>query len=362
MTSSSSSSPAPRTTTSPGSAAASRSTWAGRSSSRPAWPGSASASVPRTPLRASATSTACSARPTSSCTRSSAAGRPGAPRASAPARAGGPAMTPAPGAGRPGVVPPSGVAVPVLPQRAGHPALGLRAVLHPRRPARRRRARRRPSSRRARSWPTTCRSGPLRRRPTRDDDPSRPDVPATPEARPFPRPRRSTEPPVLLVEEPGRSRGARPSRPTPRSSSPTATPGTALFRQRDAAPRGGRSTAASRCPTTARTTRDRSCCTRRRHQRRARPLPRPLDPHGQCRDRRRSAAVAASRPSESVFSGTLAAFASEHSGYATGRFTWNPSDDAGDARASASGLSVQDVPAASGKSASFGFTWRTEDA
>jgi hypothetical protein len=65
--------------------------------------------------------------------------------------------------------------------------------------------------------------------------------------------------------------------------------------------------------------------------------------------------------SESVYSGTLAGFASAHTSYASGRFTWNPSDEQ-ERRSFRFRLTVQDVPAAAGKSASFGFTWRTEAA
>ena len=64
---------------------------------------------------------------------------------------------------------------------------------------------------------------------------------------------------------------------------------------------------------------------------------------------------------ESIYSGTLDAFASAHSSYATGRFTWNPSGDH-ETRTFRFRVTVQDVPAAAGKSASFGFTWRTEAA
>jgi hypothetical protein len=63
--------------------------------------------------------------------------------------------------------------------------------------------------------------------------------------------------------------------------------------------------------------------------------------------------------SATVFTGTLAGFASAHSSYATGRSTWNPST-AREVRSFRFRLTVQDVPAAAGKSASFGFTWRTE--
>jgi hypothetical protein len=63
--------------------------------------------------------------------------------------------------------------------------------------------------------------------------------------------------------------------------------------------------------------------------------------------------------SQSIYTGTLAGFASAHSNYATGRSTWNPSD-AQETRSFRFRLTVQDVPAAAGKSATFGFTWRTE--
>jgi len=65
--------------------------------------------------------------------------------------------------------------------------------------------------------------------------------------------------------------------------------------------------------------------------------------------------------SESVYAGTLADFGAAHSSYATGQFTWNPSD-AQETRSFRFRLTVQDVPAAAGKSANFGFTWRTEAA
>ena len=63
--------------------------------------------------------------------------------------------------------------------------------------------------------------------------------------------------------------------------------------------------------------------------------------------------------SESVYAGTLADFAAAHSSYATGRFTWNPTHGE-ETRSFRFRLTVQDVPAAAGRSASFGFTWRTE--
>ncbi len=64
---------------------------------------------------------------------------------------------------------------------------------------------------------------------------------------------------------------------------------------------------------------------------------------------------------QSIYAGTLADFASAHSNYATGRFTWNPSDTQ-ETRSFRFSVTVQDVPAAAGKSATFGFTWRTEAA
>ncbi|MDP9460938.1 MAG: hypothetical protein M3Q22_12070 [Actinomycetota bacterium] len=65
--------------------------------------------------------------------------------------------------------------------------------------------------------------------------------------------------------------------------------------------------------------------------------------------------------SDTLFEGTLADFAATHSSYATGRTTWLPSA-AEEARAFRFRVAVQDVPAAAGLSASFGFTWRTEAA
>jgi hypothetical protein len=64
---------------------------------------------------------------------------------------------------------------------------------------------------------------------------------------------------------------------------------------------------------------------------------------------------------ESVFTGTLADFAAAHSSYTTGRLTWNPTDTQ-ETRSFRFRVTVQDVPAAAGKSAAFGFTWRTEGA
>lgn len=63
--------------------------------------------------------------------------------------------------------------------------------------------------------------------------------------------------------------------------------------------------------------------------------------------------------SGTVYDGNLAAFAAAHFSYATGRTTWAPSG-AADTRTFRFRIAVQDVPAAAGASASFGFTWRTE--
>jgi len=60
-----------------------------------------------------------------------------------------------------------------------------------------------------------------------------------------------------------------------------------------------------------------------------------------------------------LYEGTLAGFAATYSSAATGRTTWTPSG-AEDTRVFRFSLSVQDAPAAAGKSASFGFSWRTE--
>lgn len=65
--------------------------------------------------------------------------------------------------------------------------------------------------------------------------------------------------------------------------------------------------------------------------------------------------------SQTIYTGTLGAFASSHSSYATGDSAWTPSA-AQETRTFRFRLKVQDVAAAAGKSASFGFTWRTEAA
>jgi hypothetical protein len=66
-------------------------------------------------------------------------------------------------------------------------------------------------------------------------------------------------------------------------------------------------------------------------------------------------------PSRTLFDGMLAGFAAEHSGYATGRRTWEPADE-DETRSFRFRVPVQDVPAAAGKSVTFGFSWRTEAA
>ena len=64
-------------------------------------------------------------------------------------------------------------------------------------------------------------------------------------------------------------------------------------------------------------------------------------------------------PSGTLYSGTLAGFAATHPSYAAGLRTWNPSD-AQETRAFRFSIAVRDDPAASGKTATFGFSWRTE--
>jgi hypothetical protein len=63
--------------------------------------------------------------------------------------------------------------------------------------------------------------------------------------------------------------------------------------------------------------------------------------------------------SGTLFSGTLAGFAATHSTYATGRTTWDPSEHE-ETRGFRFSIAVRDDPAAAGKTAAFGFSWRTE--
>jgi hypothetical protein len=72
-----------------------------------------------------------------------------------------------------------------------------------------------------------------------------------------------------------------------------------------------------------------------------------------------SASCAGFSPSGSLFAGTLAGFAATYASAATGRVTWDPSDRE-ETRIFRFRLTVQNVPAAAGKSATFGFSWRTE--
>jgi hypothetical protein len=60
-----------------------------------------------------------------------------------------------------------------------------------------------------------------------------------------------------------------------------------------------------------------------------------------------------------LYSGTLAGFAADHGSYPSGRSTWDPADGR-ESRSFRFSLTVQDVPAAAGKAASFGFSWRME--
>jgi hypothetical protein len=62
-------------------------------------------------------------------------------------------------------------------------------------------------------------------------------------------------------------------------------------------------------------------------------------------------------PTSTLFTGTLAGLATTHPNYAAGLSTWNPS--ASDSRTFRFTLTVQDVAAASGQSANWGFTWET---
>ncbi len=64
-------------------------------------------------------------------------------------------------------------------------------------------------------------------------------------------------------------------------------------------------------------------------------------------------------PSETLFEGTLAGFAATHSSSATGRQTWLPTATE-ETRTFRFSLSLRDDPAGAGKSATFGFSWRTE--
>lgn len=64
-------------------------------------------------------------------------------------------------------------------------------------------------------------------------------------------------------------------------------------------------------------------------------------------------------PLGTVFEGTLAGFAAAHGSYATGRAVWNPTGT-DRSRTFRFRVAVQDVAVAAGRSATFGFTWRTE--
>ena len=59
-----------------------------------------------------------------------------------------------------------------------------------------------------------------------------------------------------------------------------------------------------------------------------------------------------------VYTGTLAAFATGHAGYATGVTTWDPSASP-ETRTFRLRLSVQDTSAAEGLTSTFGFSWET---
>ena len=65
-------------------------------------------------------------------------------------------------------------------------------------------------------------------------------------------------------------------------------------------------------------------------------------------------------PTGTVFTGTLAGFDAAHGTYATGAATWDPSGER-ETRSFRFTVAVQDVPAAAGLSAGFGFSWATRD-
>jgi hypothetical protein len=66
-------------------------------------------------------------------------------------------------------------------------------------------------------------------------------------------------------------------------------------------------------------------------------------------------------PETSLYSGTLAAFAAAHPGYASAVPTWLPTEKS-PTRAFRFTVEVQDVAAAEGKSVGFGFSWETREA
>jgi hypothetical protein len=59
-----------------------------------------------------------------------------------------------------------------------------------------------------------------------------------------------------------------------------------------------------------------------------------------------------------LYSGTVAGFVASHPGYDTGRTAWDPWRDK-EARIFRFTVTVQDIPAAAGKTATFGFSWET---
>jgi hypothetical protein len=63
-------------------------------------------------------------------------------------------------------------------------------------------------------------------------------------------------------------------------------------------------------------------------------------------------------PSSTLYSGTLANFATSHGGYATGLQTWDPAVT-GEVRTFRFVVTVQDVPAAANRTSTFGFSWET---
>lgn len=63
-------------------------------------------------------------------------------------------------------------------------------------------------------------------------------------------------------------------------------------------------------------------------------------------------------PASTIYSGTLADFATTHGAYASGLSTWDPIGT-GEVRTFRFTVTVQDVTAAADKSSTFGFSWET---
>ena len=238
-------------------------------------------------------------------------------------------------------------APPVLLERAGHPAVGVRA----RSPWWRcwsSRGRRRRSSSRARSSRTTCRSAPRRparpARPARRRPARRPPVAATPTGR---------EPPGRAVEErAGAGAGALPDA----GRADRQRGGHRPVRQRDAGPRSPSSGAS---PDLHRQRRRRTGAALRGGDRRRPWLSRPDHHHGAARERavQQLRRLHAGRHALQRHPGRLRRRALQ---LRDGPVPPGHPGRRGDTRGFRFSLSVQDDPAAAGRSATFGFSWRTE--